>query len=218
MWFMNIGYTKESNPFIDMALFSNVFEPTHTISRDLRKRSERLASCWYTFSEFMPWYLSHQASVVSTNQLRFSFIQIAHEELGEGNRLMVHSDKFLEAVLNTGLDVDKDLSLESINWLKLNLVPDDDHILGLSLGLEVIANENISTLLNLIGYTTEIKNKLASSFFFATHFINEDQHILINSNNYLRFCENEKNKESFMDGYLTGLEFWEKFWMEAINE
>lgn len=120
-----LEYTKELNPFINMAKFSSAFDGTEGILFSDKMISQRVAGYWYTFSRFMPWLLAHQAASVSTNELRFSFIQIAFEELGEGNRSMIHSEKFLESVRKAGVNVEPETQLLCLEWLTSKLIKVD---------------------------------------------------------------------------------------------
>lgn len=88
--------------------------------------------------------------------------------------------------------------------------------MGICLGLEIIANENIQLLFDY-RLKTDGSNfiELTQSEFFITHRVNEDEHILKSIENFKVFCKSKIDKEQFISGFNLAIEFWEKFWMKA---
>lgn len=179
-----------------------------------------LGALWYEFSDFMPWFLSMAAASVSTNEMRQSLIQVAHEELGEGNKNQLHSEQFKKALSQAGIVFSHcSFTSEHIDYLKEKLltVKSEYTVLGLCLGLEIIANENIESLIGKLSLTPKMSAALESSYFFKVHRVNEDQHIEYNIKNFLHFCSSEIEKEKFMQGFEEALDFWHQFWSKVAS-
>jgi hypothetical protein len=172
----------------------------------------KVASMWYQFSIFIPRFLAKLALATDSKIIFSRIISICNEEMGEGNIEKIHSDEFKSACENVGVKVDLDLkveALEVLNSLKVNQL-ENSKILGIHLGLEVIANENINQLLEILGS----ENRIDSSEFFKTHISNEDEHIRKCSENYY-LCKTDQEKADFMSGFYLSLKFWKIFWEEA---
>lgn len=184
-------------------------------------KAEVVGTFWHHFSSLAPQVMSMAAYKVSNNSMRHYIVQVIFEELGSRNHRMIHPDLFLDCLTEIGVKdnrrdelVRKYLSLASFEYL-LNIMNDaksDSKILGILLGLEIDAEENISTILDALSYDTssdEIANK---SSFFRIHKIVEIEHIRLDVSNFLRFCPNEKDKNDFMLGFDEAVSFWKMYW------
>ncbi len=223
-----IRLLESDNPSIDeltaffhkLAEVKSIFGANLEISKlDSFQNANIVATLWNQFSEFMPKFLSSIASGYVDNEERFSAVQIAWEELGEGNRNNIHAKIFRDAVEMLGIQTSlTGINCESLNILKNFLVasPSDKERLGIGLGLEIMANENISTLFKYNCFNKDKKIKLAQSDFFKIHFKNEDEHIASNIKNFT-FCKSDKDKLDFIRGFKVGVKFWTSFWDEALN-
>ncbi len=180
-----------------------------------------VGSSWHKFSEFMPKLLTHAATSMHSNEKRHYITQVAWEELGEGNINNLHCDLFEEALTLSEVTQDEyeafihtDYSHEPIralqnSFLKLN---SDSEILGLCLGLEIIAIENIETIYWALAHTPEVAERISATKFFKIHRFNETEHIRLNISNYLKFCSTPLEKDKFKQGFDEALKFWEFFW------
>lgn len=179
-----------------------------------------LAEYWYEFSSVMPWFLCLAGTKVSTNEMRQSLIRVAFEELGEGKATDLHCEKFREAVLSTGVDFERrDSDSVVIGLLKtfINEASSPYQVLGLCLGLEIIANENIDFLFRGLAFDAKARTALEDSYFFKIHRVNEDNHIFYNVSNFLKFCSSNAQKKEFLAGFDNALDFWRIFWMTFKN-
>ena len=176
---------------------------------------------WHRFSELVPQFLCLAASKVSTNQKRHYVIQTAFEELGMRDAGQIHCDTFKSAASLTGITAE-----EFIRWQKSyplqqaldNLeaqmmdANDDDTIFGLLLGLELPAEENIDTVFKGLCHQESLEQVLHQTFFFKIHLAVEIEHIRLTVSNFLRFCSTKEQKERFLEGVNSALDFWDRFW------
>ena len=208
-----VEFERESRNW--MQSISNCYKQKK--ASDIGRLKLSVSSGWYCFSTFMPWFLCKQASYVSSNEIRCSIIKIAFEELGEGDVNKIHAKDFLNSISQVGISDVIPQKLQSIEWLKENLKKDDFYILGLGLGLEIIANENIEHLLICLSRDSDEYEKLKETSFFKLHCTNEDKHIELSKENFSRFCKDIDSKRSFLQGCDVGINFWKKFWKEVTN-
>ncbi len=217
-----ISILDESSNLVDS--FSSLYKVEDVFSENLelcveniKEHANVVFGMWFRFSEVMPKVLSKIASKYDCNEERACAIQIAHEELGEGQLNHIHCNAFKRVGEKIGLRINQQDNCESLNKLSnfVDRSSGDKELLGLGLGLEIIANENISTIFNYLSYDDLSKDILERSYFFKTHFVNEDGHIAENINNY-RFCETEEDKVLFLKGFFNGLDFWQEFWSEVL--
>ncbi len=179
-----------------------------------------LAEYWYEFSSVMPWFLCLAGAKVSTNEMRQSLIRVAHEELGEGDANNLHCEKFRGAVLSTGIDFELPNSDSIVIGLlksSIKKANSPHQVLGLCLGLEIIANENIDFLFRGLAFDSSAQTALEDSYFFKIHRVNEDSHIFYNVSNFLKFCSSSSEKKRFLVGFENALDFWRIFWMTYNN-
>lgn len=196
----------------------DIFGENQNLSKNSSLSLANIAgSFWYRFSDYMPKFLATSGSQFKSNEERLCAIQIAFEELGEGNKDHIHAEAFKKTCEKAGIFIG-DLECQSINILDsfLESLPSDKKKLGIGLGLEIIANENIETLFNYLSYDEKSKNLLGKSYFFKTHFINEDEHIRENAQNFL-FCISKEDKADFLIGFKEGIRFWQSFWDEVLR-
>jgi hypothetical protein len=164
------------------------------------------------------------ASKVRTNEIRHYIVQVAFEELGLRNVDQLHSKIFDDCLTMVGCTKEDQEAFHSNfnNVVPLNLLWDElqqtnstEKILGIGLGLEIPALENIETLFNSLAHDSECKEKLQKSLFFRIHRINEEEHIRLNVANFLRFCPLEQQKSDFIEGFNLAINFWKIFWGNA---
>lgn len=198
-----------------------VFTEFEADTKVSRERSYVIGNMWYVFSAFMPWFLCHASSLVSSNEKRHYVIQTAFEELGMRDVREIHSEMFLSAFDLTGLaSENRDLIRKNekflvvMNKLRSRLLDcsNDEQVLGILLGLELPAEENIETVLSSLVFSREMQILLEQHKFFRLHREIEAEHVRLTVSNALRFCPTELQKESFMIGLNSGLEFWREFW------
>ena len=200
---------KEFNNFVQIAKGKKIFPQSVFLFE-----SECLvnANRWYSFSKVMPQILINCSKNIDFDQHKESFLQIAKEELGGDFTGIPHSTLFLNSCRNVGLE----LSVVNISELNDLLIYSQSKrnfsLLGLSFGLEIIANENIDFLLSSISIGESNKIKLRNTLFFQVHMQNEDEHIKATFDNFKNYCHSEEDKKSFEEGFLFGLNFWKKFW------
>jgi hypothetical protein len=165
--------------------------------------------------------------MVDNDRTRQNIIQITWEELGSGNPEMLHSKLFLAAaslsknkeinwkkeILNSNLDCK--ILLDQL-YSDLENCKTSYQILGMTLGMEIPANENIDCLFNSVCYDVS-RETLENSSFFKIHRVNEDQHIAANIENFEIVCKTQKSKEEFIEGFTAAVTFWKFFWDEASS-
>lgn len=196
-----------------------------TFSDRNSKKSKALAEIvgisWHEFSEFMPWLLCQAAAKVSTNEKRHYVIQSAFEELGMRSADEIHPNMFWELVQSIGVSNEKRFALRSSRKIRTTLeflkdklfaYSTDCEILGLLLGLEIPATENIECVFSSLAHTKNIEIYLGKHKFFTLHRTIETEHVRLTVSNFLRFCSDESSKRRFLTGFDDGVSFWEQFW------
>lgn len=178
---------------------------------------------WHSFSEFMPKYLCSSAAKVNSNEIRHYIAQVAFEELGSRNIDHLHSKLFYNCLemanVPDGISeiFNAEVPLEFL-WQELQKTESTEKILGISLGLEMPAVENIETIFNSLAHNSDVSEKLSKSLFFRIHRVNEEEHIRLNVANFLRFCPSEDQKVNFISGFDVAIKFWNNFWSNANGE
>jgi hypothetical protein len=150
-------------------------------------------------------------------------IQTAFEELGMRDVTQIHCELFRHTVERIGVELDTgDLrsfkpthDLLAWLWQRLDGYVNDAAVLGVLLGLEAPARENISLIFDSIAYDTEARKALADELFFKIHFAVEEEHVRLTLSNFLRFCVSLSSKAEYVDGFDDGIEFWRRFWMNT---
>lgn len=187
--------------------------------------SYTVATQWYRFSSFMPAFLCRAASKVSDNVKRHYIIQTAFEELGMRNVNEIHPEMFKQAslLLDNADAYHKKLShyegvTQSLDWLRerLNSCRDDYEVMGMLLGLEIPAEENIDTIFQALAQNSSLEKQLKDHMFFRIHLAVEVEHVRLTVSNFLRFCDSQYKKDRFIRGFEAGLDFWELFW-DSVN-
>lgn len=199
----------------------NLTERLHQIARNRgihdcvqydQKQVNYFASCWMSFSTFLPGFLCRGIGKIDRNEIQHYLMHIAWEELGGKNPSAVHSKLFLEACDECDIEISSPPS-EFHSILKkldsyLEICQSNAEILGLFLALEIIAEENIKLVHTMLGGD----QKLTKSLFFKIHFVAEEEHIRLSVANFLKFCTAPENELDFMHGLDLGLNFWQMFW------
>ncbi|BCA96951.1 hypothetical protein TUM19329_33120 [Legionella antarctica] len=206
------------NRFKERKIFEQFEEQTS--GNDIHK-AVAIATQWYRFSSIMPWILCKAATVVSNNIKRHYVIQGAYEELGMRDVNEIHPERFREAAIDAGVDeslFEKHQGFSRVNDSLDKLVKSlttsktDAEVMGILLGLECPAEENVETLFLGLALTPEIKAQLLKSIFFRIHRAIECEHIRLAVSNFLRFNSDEVSKKDFIKGFDQGIQFWVEFW------
>lgn len=188
------------------------------------QRARVVSAYWYRFSSFMPWFLCQASASVGSNERRHYVVQGAFEELGGRDVEKIHPEMFWEAVREMGVsEVDRDALIldpkgtSILDSLKQSLLcaSSDDEIMGLLLGLEIPARENIEAVFRSLAHCSNLEEKVARSEFFKLHRQIESEHIRLAVSNFIRFCISDTQKEMFIFGFDTGVKFWEEFWRDV---
>ena len=210
--------------FDQIRLSLNIFEVFESSTPKTIRRAQTLAVTWNEFSSYMPKLLCLAAARLSSNEMRHYVIQTAYEELGMTDVNEIHPDMFFDStrILGDLTEVVKSFArderfVEVIKFLEKSILnyQSDDEILGMLLGLELPAVENIETLLNSLGYNNEVYNDFADHKFFKIHRTIEEFHIKRTVANFLRFCDTQTKKDRFLAGFEDGILFWRNFWNYA---
>lgn len=177
-----------------------------------------VAIAWHQFSEFMPYFLCQACALLSSNEKRHFAIQTAFEELGMRNVNKIHHNMFWDAAKSANCAEDVIKYFTSIkthlSWLKFLLLKakNDSYVLGILMGLEGPAEENIELIFNSLAHDEPSKKILASHEFFVVHRQVEVEHVRLTVANFLRFCEKTDDRKDFINGFDDGIEFWNRFW------
>lgn len=194
-----------------------IFERFSAGLRSTGIEAKIVAIAWHQFSEFMPYFLCQSCAQLSSNEKRHFAIQTAFEELGMRHADKIHHNMFWNAVVSCGLaheiECFEDVAVQ-IAWLKgkLKSSTSDAYILGLLMGLEGPAEENIECIFNSLAYHPAVGKQLAEHEFFVVHRQVEIEHVKLTVANFLRFCKTELDKNEFLLGFDEGVEFWSMFW------
>ena len=199
-------------------IFSRFFELNPVPSS---ARAVAVGTQWHRFSEFMPWFLCQAAALVPTNPIRHYVIQTAFEELGMRDSTEIHSDLFWRTTESVGVTCNDRQRLSqyepvssALNFLKEELLGMKNYaeILGIMLGLEIPAKENIEAIFLSLSNSKLDEAKLRKTKFFTLHRQIEIEHVRLNVANFLRFCPEISERDLFLVGFNKGLMFWEQFW------
>lgn len=181
---------------------------------------QKVAVHWFNFSKFIPEFLLSLSENVSNLEVRNRILQIVAEENGEGLALS-HHELFRQAMEQCGLKVCES-NIPSISKFKnlyschSNLEEKEAFAIGVSFGLEIIAEENINFLLEHTSYSADTFRLNEESLFFKIHLVNEKEHIEKCFQNLASV--NSKSIDSLKAGVKLSLNFWKNFWEEAISE
>jgi hypothetical protein len=186
-----------------------------------KERAVVVGTQWHRFSAFMPWFLCQAAAQVSTNEKRHYVIQTAFEELGMRESTEIHPDMFWSAAQIDGATIKDQDRLKNetsvsgaLDYLKETILTThtDAEVLGLLLGLEIPAVENIDEIFRALSHSPEVKAKVAETKFFKIHRQIEIEHVRLTISNFLRFCKENHEEINFIEGFDKGLLFWKRFW------
>lgn len=218
-----IKWTKYFHDYVsEKRIFENFM---HQIQKNIAT-ARIVAASWYSFSEFMPFFLCRAASMVSNNLTRHYIIQTAFEELGMRDYKQIHSEMFYQAANSIGIYflkncdlIDENLIISTISILKdrLSFYYNDMQIMGILLGLELPAIENIETIFTCMAYDQCAEKKLKESLFFKIHREVEIEHVRLTVSNFLRFSKSVEDIKNFINGFEDGINFWSKFWGNIGN-
>lgn len=222
-------YDKDSSEVIQWTEYFTIRANIPEIFSEVGKRistkkflhAEIVGTFWHHFSALAPQVMSMASAKVDNNLMRHYIVQIIFEELGTRNHRLIHPDLFLDAIESIGVTterrknlVTKHLSKLSFNYLTsiMNEANSNSEILGILLGLEIDANENIQTIFDSLAFDDEATQKVKETPFFKIHRIAEDEHIRLDVANFLRFCKTDDEKEKFTQGFDKAVVFWKQYW------
>ena len=216
-----------TNLFKDLAGIENMFMPISEINQSPSQLTAAVVGTfWHQFSDLAPKVMCIGAGKLDSNEMRHYVIQPIYEELGKRRHQNIHPDKFLECIKDIGIDDKRRLSLirqysSRIPLLYLSnameTAASDQEILGIFLGLEINAEENIETLIDSLSYNPIIEEQVLNSWFFRVHRVAEEEHTRLNVANFLRFSPREDQKDQFKKGFHKSVFFWKKYWEEVSN-
>jgi hypothetical protein len=184
-------------------------------------RAVVIGTQWHRFSDEVPWVLCQAAAQVSSNRKRHYVIQTAFEELGMRDETQIHAEMFRATTHLVGVsrtDFERLKAVPEIgralSFLKKRLTSyrSDAPVLGILLGLEVPAKENIETVFSGLCHEPSHDRLLTGTTFFKFHRCLELEHIRLTVSNFLRFCATDAERKAFTKGFDDGVEFWAKFW------
>lgn len=182
--------------------------------------SQRVAYHWYAFSTFIPNFLEELSRNISNRTIRLRILEIVSEEMG-GGFFQTHAEMFYQAMTYLGhnislIEVEAIRDFEDEFKQKIMFYDPEAFSVGVSFGLEVIAEENIQFLLSSTSRSKAEYEANKSSTFFKIHLINEKDHIEKCKQN-LALIDSSKS-ESLMRGINLSLRFWRNFWKLAVHD
>lgn len=202
------------------SIFENLLE---TIFCNPEESHEIVGARWLIFSREMPTILQLMAAnLPDTSKSKKNIDRIHFEEIGEGDNEQVHSALYRNSLLRTGMQERRLVQLcekypvTELDELKLKVMHACPSVtMGIALGLELVAVENIYFL--AVSFMNRGKNgeQLQSDPFFQLHFKNEVSHIQSNFENYLHL-KSKIEQYKYTEGVRYALEFWLKFWQQTI--
>ncbi len=227
-------YDKDSAEVIEwtsyFSLRANIPEIFNKIGQQISTgkflHAEVVGTFWHYFSALAPQVMSIASAKVDNNLMRHYIVQIIFEELGTRNHRLIHPDLFLDAIESIGVSTERRKELGERHLLKLgfdklvstmNGAKTNSEILGILLGLEIDANENIQTIFDSLAFEEKTEKKLKDTAFFKIHRIAEDEHIRLDVANFLRFCQTEEEKSQFIQGFDKAVIFWRNYWDAMAN-
>lgn len=222
-------YLKESSEVIEWTKYFTNRANISSIFFEIRKRisdrnffhAEIVGTFWHHFSALAPQVMSIGAGKVDSNLMRHYIIKVIYEELGTKDYRNIHPDIFLDTLEKIGVKdetreklVKQYISKLGFSYLLqvMNDAKTNAEVLGILLGLEIDANENIQTIFDSLCFNDEIESLLKSTLFFRIHRVAEDEHIRLNVANFLRFCTTNKEKADFITGFDSAVKFWSIYW------
>lgn len=222
-------YDKDSPEVVQWTEYFTMRANIPEIFREVGKKistkkflhAEIVGTFWHHFSALAPQVMSIASAKVDNNLMRHYIVQIIFEELGTRNHRLIHPDLFLDAIESIGVTTErrkvlvmKHLSKLGFNNLTsiMNEAKSNSEILGILLGLEIDANENIQTIFDSLAFDDLATQKLNETPFFKIHRIAEDEHIRLDVANFLRFCKSDGEKEKFTQGFDKAVLFWKNYW------
>lgn len=170
------------NHFVDIAEGFKVFD--ELTKAEKVKELQLIGGCtWYYFSRKVPRLLSVIASQCTDKEVKENIEYVVKDELGFGDDNLNHALLFRKSLESVGYHFAKTSDIDPfivnkdvdnlIEMIKLN--NNEAFNLGLILGVEIVAYENVYALLDIVsqGQVDTLKNDL----FFSIHLVAEDEHI-----------------------------------------
>ncbi|WP_210418781.1 iron-containing redox enzyme family protein [Aliikangiella coralliicola] len=211
--------------FTEKAQKRNVFiniratlENQRTCSNRSMIAAQTMASAWYDFTCYVPVFITKAVTMTDDPERQHHLIQIAYDELGGRDKNFIHSNLFLEAIEEIGVNRVDGPSTSSIkeilDVLDKTLVNTKSQagIVGLLLSFEIIAEENIEMLFDCLCHDESSSEILSKSPFFKIHRADETEHIRHSVANFLRFCNTDDDRGEFEESFDAGIDYWHRFW------
>jgi hypothetical protein len=215
---------EETKRFKERAKIPQIFNETwRRLNSKTKFHAEIIGTFWHYFSIVAPQVMSLGAAKVGNNLMRHYIVQIIFEELGGRKYKMIHPDLFLDCLEQIGVTeakreelLKKYLYAFPFDFLKSAMCAanTDARVLGILLGLEIDAEENIHTIYEALAHDNSARKIVDESLFFRIHKVVEEEHIRLDVANYLRFCPDPSDREEFMRGFDQGVLFWKMLWDE----
>ncbi len=211
--------------FIDRASSENVFEKIDAALKVNNNEitAQKMADAWYEFSKYVPIFITKAVTLTNDPEQQHHLIQIAYDELGGRDKNLVHSKLFIEALEAANIPLSANTAILSIQKVLSSLTKTlektktQSGIIGLLLSFEIIAETNIETLFQGLGYTPDRQEILSDSLFFKIHRADEIEHIRHSVANFLRFSTSNEQIEEAEEFFDAGIVFWKSFWNEMTN-
>ena len=208
--------------FYKKAVIPDIFKDIwNQMSTKRKLNAEVIGSFWHKFSALAPKVMCNGAAKVSNNLMRHFIVQIIYEELGKRDHRCIHPDFFLDCVDKAGIVEARRLYLlqkykDYVPFKYLEKImsdaKNDSMVLGILLGLEINAEENIHTIFEALSFDETQRVLMTRTPFFAIHRAAEKEHIRLDVANFLRFCPDHENKDDFIQGFHQAVYFWMMFW------
>lgn len=208
------------NSIAHITNYSTIFPP-HSFKVGL-SGPEKMADYWYNFSMFVPTFLSEISLYILNYDSKERINGIIQEENGEGNPGLNHATLYKEALSQIGIIARKKeikaitLFLKNFRQIIQEQEDKEAFAIGVSFGLEIIAEDNISYLLKYSSPSDSDMSYLKNTLFFKIHLQNEIEHI----NSCIRNLETLKKEgrtACFYKGHDLSIQFWTNFWREVGN-
>lgn len=212
--------------FRNLTAEQRIFELISETSSSNEDRALVVGSYWSEFSRIVPNLLIQAAAKLKDINKQLYFVRIAHEELGGGNLDEVHADLFNTSLRLAGVsDQQRDFFVhakvkrQSLDIIERAIVSakSDSEIIGIGLGLEAPAFENIEILFSSLLPACKGNASLEQQPFFKIHRVVETEHIRLNIENFLRYCHSATERQEFLNGFYSALQFWKIFWDDAAK-
>lgn len=218
----NSNLQKQRQQFFKEANIDSIFAPISKINRSKSLKFYGGLS-WLYFSRKIIDLLEFVASQASLDFMKKNISAILEDEIGlKGEQ--AHFEMYEDALKRVYLK-ETDYSIAS-QWKSslafeqlLNETKSESceyFNLGLILGLEIPANENIEMSLRII-CNEEEEQEISKMKYFLVHMVAEDEHINRNVLNYLNLTSMVQRSQ-YLKGFRRGVDFWNIYWHKVAEK